>query len=61
MNKIKNFDESKATQWNDIATKVTKENYNIFATFITDNFNNIIEISVSPHSLEQADIKPVYK
>ena len=38
-----------------------KENYDIFATFITENFNNIIESSVFPDLLKQADIKPVYK
>ena len=37
------------------------ENYDVFATFITENFNNLIEISVFPDPLKQADIKPVYK
>ena len=61
INEIKNLDESKATQSNGILTKVIKENYDIFATFITENFNNMIENSVFPDSLKQADIKPVYK
>ena len=56
-----NLDESKATQSNDIPTKVIKENYDIFATFITENFNNMIENSVFPDSLKQADIKLVYR
>ena len=56
-----NLDESKATQSNDIPTKVIKENYDIFDTFITENFNNMIENSVFPDSLKQADIKLVYK
>ena len=34
---------SKAAQSNDILTKVLKESYDIFATFITENFNNMIE------------------
>ena len=38
-----------------------KENYDIFATFITENVNNMIENSVFPVSLKQADIKPIYK
>ena len=60
IDELKNFDESKATQSNDIPTKVIKENYDIFATFITQNFNNI-ENSVFPDILKQANIKPVYK
>ena len=60
INELKNFDESKATQSNDIPTKVIKENYDIFATFITQNFDNI-ENSVFPDILKQANIKPVYK
>ena len=61
INEIKNLDESKPTLSNDIPTKVIKENYDIFATFITENFNNMIENSVFPDSLKQADIKLVYK
>ena len=56
-----NLDESKATQSNDIPTKVIKENDDIFATFITENFNNMIENSIFPDLIKQADIKPVYK
>ena len=51
----------KATQSNDVPTKVLKENYDIFATFVTENVNNMIENSVFPDSFKQADIKPVYK
>ena len=61
INKIKNLDESKATQSNDISTKVKKQNYDIFATFITENVINMIENSVFPDSLKQAEIKPMYK
>ena len=38
INEIKNLGKSKATQSNDIPTKVIKENYDISATFITENF-----------------------
>ena len=58
INEIKNLDASKATQSNDIPTK---ENYDIFAIYITENFNNLIGNFVFPDSLKQADIKPVYK
>ena len=33
----------------------------IFATYITENFNNMIKNSVFPDSLKQTDINPVYK
>ena len=55
-NEIKNLDESKATQSNGIPAKVIKENYDIFAAFITENFNSMIENSVFPNSRKQADI-----
>ena len=58
---MKSLDESKATQSNDIPTKIIKQNYDIFATFITENVNNIIEDSVFPVLLKQANIKPIYK
>ena len=61
INEIKNLDESKATQSNDIPTKVIKENYDIFAAFITENFNKMIEDSVFPDSLKQTKVTPVYK
>ena len=32
-----------------------------FATFITENFNDMIRNSVFPVSLKQADIKPIHK
>ena len=55
INGIKSLDGSKAAQSNQIPTKVIKENYDIFAPFITENFN-MIENSVFPVSLKQADI-----
>ena len=44
-----------------ILLKVINENYDIIATYITENFNNMIENSVFPDSLKQAGIQPVYK
>ena len=61
INEIKSLDGSKAPQSNDIPNNVIKENYDIFATFITENFNNMIENSVFPVSLKQADINPIHK
>ena len=40
---------------------VIKENYDIFATFITENFKNMTKNSVSPVSITQADIKPIHE
>ena len=57
INEFKNLNESKSAQSNDIPTKVINGNYDIFATYITDNFNNMIENSVFPNSLKKADIK----
>ena len=34
-------------------------NYDIFAGFVTEKVNNLIENSVFPDSLKQPDIKPV--
>ena len=42
INEIKSLDESKSSQSNDIPTNVIKENYDIFATFTTENFINMI-------------------
>ena len=61
INEIKNLDKSKATQSNDIPTKVIRENYDSFAILITEKFNNMIENSFFPVSLKQADMKPIYK
>ena len=61
INEIKNLDESKATQSNDIPTKVIKENYKICTVFITGNFNNMIENSAFPVSLKHTGIKPIHK
>ena len=43
---IKNQDHSTAAQSNDIKIKVIQESYCIFATSITDNFNDMMKRSV---------------
>ena len=40
---------------------VVKENYDTSATFITENFNNMIQNFVFPVSLKEADIKRICK
>ena len=59
--KFQEIKSRKVTQSNDIPTKDIKENDDIFATFITENFNNMIKNSIFPDLIKQADIKPVYK
>ena len=61
IDEIKCLDESKATQYHDNPTKVIKENHDIFANFLTENFNDMFENSVFPDSYKQANINPVYK
>ena len=53
ISKLKNLGEPKASQSIDISIKIYKKNYDIFATFITENFNNLTEKSVFPDSLKR--------
>ena len=59
--KILNLDVKKACQDTDIPTKIIKENCDIFADFIFQNFNNGIASSVFPTSVKNANIAPVIK
>ena len=58
---IKNLDASKASQEDDIPTKIIKENSDIFSNFIYQSFNNIIDVCIFPTSLKLANITPVNK
>ena len=51
---------SKASQEDDIPTKIIKEN-SIFSSFIYQSFNNMIDVCIFPTSLKLANITPVYK
>ena len=51
----------KACQDTDIPTKIIKENADIFADFIYQNFNNAIDIAVFPAILKSAVVTPLYK
>ena len=55
------LDASKATQSDDIPTKITKNNSDIFCRFFQANFNNAIELTTFPQQLKYADVKPVFK
>ena len=57
---IKKVDASKATQETDIPTRTVKENVDIFANFIFQNFNNMTATSIFPVALKLANITPVF-
>ena len=59
--KILNLGVNKACQDTDIPTKIIRENCDIFADFIFQNFNNGIASSVFPASVKNANITPVHK
>ena len=58
---INNLDTSKATEQSDIATKILKDNKDLFSYFISASFNNAVNKCAFPNELKQADIKPIYK
>ena len=58
---LKSLNPSKASQSNDIPTKILKENCDIFAKFVATDFNDSILRSVFPKQLKLADIIPVFK
>ena len=60
-NEIKLLDIKKASQDTDIPTKIIKQNADIVADFIYQNFNNAIACSVFPVNLKNANISPVHK
>ena len=55
------LDASKATQSNDMSTKIIKNNSDIFSKFFQANLNNTIVRSTFPEQLKYADVKPVFK
>ena len=58
---ISALDASKATQSDDIPTKIIKKNCDIVSRFFQANFNNANETSTFPEQLKYADVKPVFK
>ena len=58
---IKNLDASKASQGDDILTKIIKENSDIYSNFIYQSVNNMIDVCIILTSLKLANITPVYK
>ena len=59
LNEINSLDTSKLTQSEDIPYKIIKDNADIFANFILQNFNNCIIDGNFPDKFKKADISPV--
>ena len=59
---IANLNPTKASQDNDIPTRIIKENSDILCAFIYNDFNNnLIDNGIFPDSLKFANITPVFK
>ena len=59
LNKINSLDTSKSAQSEDIHFKITKDNADIFADFILQNFNKCILEGKFPDQLKKVDVNPV--
>ena len=58
---INSLDTSKSPQSEDIPFKIVKDNADIFANFILQNFNKCIIDGKFPDQLKKADVSPVFK
>ena len=58
---INSLDTSKSPQSEDIPFKIIKDNADIFANFILQNFNKCIIDGKFPDQLKKADVSPVFK
>ena len=58
---IKSLNPSKASQETDIPTKIMKENYDIFAEFLKNSFNNSVVTCKFPSEMKQANVTPAHK
>ena len=61
LNKINSLDPSKSTQSEDIPFRIIKDNADIFANFILQNFNKCIIDGKLPDQLKKADVISVFK
>ena len=61
LKELEKLDPKKTSQMNEITVKVIKENKDIAAFFIHDNFNNSLSSSTFPSALKYADVNPVSK
>ena len=58
---MNSLDISKSTQSEDIPFKIIKDNTNIFANFILQNFDQCIEGETFYDQLKKAEGSPVFK
>lgn len=58
---ISKINTNKSNPIHSIPGKIVKDNYEFFANFLYDNFNNMITICRFPDNLKLADITPGYK
>ena len=56
-----NLKINKASQSQDIPTKIIKENVDIFAEFLWKSINSLIKSSIFPSCLKSADMTPLLK
>ena len=61
LKEVNKLNPRKASQDSDIQVKVIRENIDIVAYFIYNNFNNSLSSFIFPTGLKYADIKPVFK
>ena len=61
LNKIRNLQNKKTTQQNDIPTKILKENSEVLAGYLKKTTNFCIENSIFPFELKVADVTPAFK
>ena len=61
VNETNSLDTSKSTQSEDISFKIIKDNADIFANFILQNFNKCIIDGKFPDQLRKADASTVFK
>ena len=61
LNEINSLDPSKSTQSEDIPFRIIKDNADIFASFILQNFNKCIIDGKFPDQLKKADVISVFK
>ena len=52
---------TKASQYSDIPTKITKEKSDIFPNTICESISNSIKSSIFPSCLKHADVTPLHK
>ena len=61
LNEINSLGTSKSTQSEDIPFNIIKDNADIFANFILQNFNKCITDGKFPDQLKKVDVSPVLK